>query len=183
MTNPQPKPPVAEGQVHAPLNTDRTPPYKVVGVILAVVSALVLVVVWFQFRGYFDTKAKLYVVSPRSGLSMDPGSKVTYNGVPIGRVKEINVVGKEDDTKARLQLDVDPKYLELLPKNVNTKLLATTVFGSKYVSFTSPTDPEHARLKSGDTIDVSKCSPPTPATACVTTERASAVRSERSKSK
>ena len=170
MTNPQPKPPVAEGQVHAPLNTDRTPPYKVVGVILAVVSALVLVVVWFQFRGYFDTKAKLYVVSPRSGLSMDPGSKVTYNGVPIGRVKEINVVGKEDDTKARLQLDVDPKYLDLLPKNVNTKLLATTVFGSKYVSFTSPTDPEHARLKSGDTIDVSKCSPPTPATACVTTE-------------
>ena len=66
MTNPQPKPPVAEGQVHAPLNTDRTPPYKVVGVILAVVSALVLVVVWFQFRGYFDTKAKLYVVSPLS---------------------------------------------------------------------------------------------------------------------
>ena len=76
MTNPQATPPVAEGQVHAPLNKDRTPPYLIVGVVFAVISALVLVMVWFQFRGYFDTKAKLYVVSPRSGLSMDPGSKV-----------------------------------------------------------------------------------------------------------
>ena len=170
MTNPQATPPVAEGQVHAPLNKDRTPPYLIVGVVFAVISALVLVMVWFQFRGYFETKAKLFVVSPRSGLSMDPGSKVTYNGVPIGRVKVIDVVGQADDTKARLALDVDPKYLALLPKNVNTKLLATTVFGNKYVSFTSPSDPERARLKSGDTIDVSKCSPPTPAEACVTTE-------------
>ena len=72
------------------------------------ISALVLVMVWFQFRGYFDTKAKLYVVSPRSGLSMDPGSKVTYNGVPIGRVKEIEVRGvAEERLRAELAHELD----------------------------------------------------------------------------
>lgn len=38
-------PPVAEGQVHAPLNKDRTPPYKIAGVTLALVSALVLALI------------------------------------------------------------------------------------------------------------------------------------------
>jgi len=171
MTNPQPTPPVAEGQVHAELNKDRTPPYKIAGIVLAVAAALVLTLTWAQFRGYFDTKAQLYVVTPRSGLSMDPGSKATYNGVPIGRVKDVQVVGHSGQTpEARLVLNIDPQYLNLLPKNVDVKLLATTAFGNKYVSFTSPSNPAPQRLRGGDTIDVSNCSPPTPPTACVTTE-------------
>ena len=119
MTNPQATPPVAEGQVHAPLNKDRTPPYLIVGVVFAVISALVLVMVWFQFRGYFETKAKLFVVSPRSGLSMDPGSKVTYNGVPIGRVSAVGIDDAEG-LRARVLLDIKPRYLNLLPANVET---------------------------------------------------------------
>ncbi|MDR3662848.1 MAG: MCE family protein [Mycobacterium sp.] len=169
MTNPQP--PVAEGQVHAELNSDRTPPYKIAGLILALIAAAVLVLTWSQFRGYFDTKAQLYVLTPRSGLSMDAGSKVTYNGVPIGRLKEAQVVGAPGETpEARLVLNVDPQYLHLLPQNVNVKLLATTAFGNKYISFTSPPNPSPERLKGGDEINVSQCSPPTPPTACVTTE-------------
>jgi phospholipid/cholesterol/gamma-HCH transport system substrate-binding protein len=158
MTNPN-QPPVAEGQVRAELNKDRTPPYKIAGIVLAVVAALVLTLTWAQFRGYFDTKAQLYVVTPRSGLSMDPGSKATYNGVPIGRVKDVQVVGHSGQTpEARLVLNIDPQYLNLLPKNVDVKLLATTAFGNKYVSFTSPSNPAPQRLRGGDTIDVSNCS-------------------------
>jgi phospholipid/cholesterol/gamma-HCH transport system substrate-binding protein len=170
MTN-RDQPPVAEGQVHAELNTDRTPPYKIGGVILALIAAALLVLTWAQFRGYFDTKAQLYVLTPRSGLSMDAGSKVTYNGVPIGRLKEAQVVGAQGETpEARLVLNVDPQYLHLLPQNVDVKLLATTAFGNKYISFTSPPNPSPERLRGGDTINVSHCSPPTPPTACVTTE-------------
>ena len=171
MTN-RDQPPVAAGQVHAPLNKDRTPPYKIAGAILAVICLVVLGLTWAQFRGYFDTKAQLTVMTPRSGLSMDAGSKVTYNGVPIGRMKEADVVnsGGGDTPEARLVLNLDPQYLHLLPANVNVKLLATTAFGSKYISFTSPDNPSPKRLQSGDVINVSKCTPPTPPTACVTTE-------------
>ena len=147
---------MAEGQIHVPLNSDRTPPYKLAGVALAVVVAIVLTLTWCQFRGFFDTNAQLYVLASRSGLAMDPGSKVTYNGVPIGRVEAADA--KTID-QATLVLNVDPQYLHLLPSNVDVKLLATTAFGNKYVSFTSPADPAPQRLKGGETIRVSKCEP------------------------
>lgn len=155
MTRPQPPlPPVAEGQVHAELNKDRTPPYRLAGLALALVCGLVLAVVWFQFRGHFDTKARLYVLSTRAGLAMDPGSKVTYNGVPIGRLKDAEVVSVGDgNQEARLGLDVDPQYLSLLPRNVDVRLLATTAFGNKYIAFTSPKNPSPQRLKGGDVVD------------------------------
>ncbi|MGB8406925.1 MAG: MlaD family protein, partial [Mycobacterium sp.] len=152
MTNSQP--PVAEGQVQAPLNKDRTPPYLIAGVVLALVASVILALTWAQFRGYFDTKAQLYVMASRSGLSMDAGSKVTYNGVPIGRLKEAEVVSADGERpQARLVLNVDPEYLDLLPRNVDVKLLATTAFGNKYISFTSPPNPSPQRLKSGDVVD------------------------------
>ncbi len=151
-----PPPPIAEGQVHAPLNPDRSPPYRAAAVGLVLFVVLVLVLTWFQFRGYFDTKATLYVVYNRSGLSMDAGSKVTYNGVPIGRLKTAEAqAGDDGRTQAKLVLSVDPQYLGLLPGNVDVKLLATTAFGNKYISFTSPANPSPRRLKSGDVINAS----------------------------
>ncbi|MHA7666955.1 MCE family protein [Mycolicibacterium sp. HS_4_1] len=151
-----PPPPIAEGQVHAPLNPDRSPPYRAAAVGLVLFVVLVLVLTWFQFRGYFDTKAQLYVMYNRSGLSMDAGSKVTYNGVPIGRLKTAEAqAGDDGRTQAKLVLSVDPQYLGLLPGNVDVKLLATTAFGNKYISFTSPANPSARRLKSGDVINAS----------------------------
>lgn len=45
---------------------------------------LVGFVLYAQFRGDFTPKTKLTMVVARAGLVMDPGSKVTYNGVEIG---------------------------------------------------------------------------------------------------
>ncbi|KIU16039.1 MCE-family protein MCE1A [Mycolicibacterium llatzerense] len=147
---------MAEGQVHAPLNPDRSPPYRAAAVGLVLFAVLVLALTWFQFRGYFDTKAVLYVMYNRSGLSMDPGSKVTYNGVPIGRLQAAEAQsGSDGRTQAKLVLSVDPQYVGLLPANVDVKLLATTAFGNKYISFTSPANPSPQRVNSGDVINAS----------------------------
>ena len=78
--------------------------------------------------------------SARAGLVMDPGSKVTFNGVEIGRVdkiQEINVGGKP---AAKFTLDVYPEFIvqRLIPENVVVQIKATTVFGGKYVSLTTP---------------------------------------------
>jgi phospholipid/cholesterol/gamma-HCH transport system substrate-binding protein len=140
----------------APLNTPRTPPYKIAGLVLALLTIVVLVVVYYFFRGYNLPREQLTMMSGRAGLSMDPGSKVTYNGVEIGRVAKIDEANVGGQPQAKIILDVNPKYLKLIPKNVQADISATTVFGNKYVSFTSPKNPSPQHITPSDVIDVTK---------------------------
>jgi phospholipid/cholesterol/gamma-HCH transport system substrate-binding protein len=139
--------------VTAPLNNPKTPPYKLAGLVLALLTIAVLVFVYMQFRGDFLNREKLTMMSARAGLSMDPGAKITYNGVEIGRVGAVDAVDVGGEPHAKLTLDVDRKFLHLIPKNVEASIQATTVFGNKYVSFTSPKNPVSQRITSADVID------------------------------
>ena len=134
-------------------NKIRTPPYKLAGIGLLVILALVLTLVFMQFRGDFKTKTHLTMLSARAGLVMDPGSKVTYNGVEIGKVGKITAVQADGRPAAKLLLDVYPKYLKLIPANVNANIKATTVFGGKYVSLTTPKNPTPQRITPQHVID------------------------------
>jgi phospholipid/cholesterol/gamma-HCH transport system substrate-binding protein len=138
----------------APLNTARNPPYKLAGLVLSLITIVAIVLVYFQFRGDFLHRSELTMVSARAGLSMDPGAKVTYNGVEIGRVGNVQEVNVGDEQRAKITLEVDPKYLHLIPKNVEADISATTVFGNKYISFKSPKDPTPQRISTSDVIDV-----------------------------
>jgi phospholipid/cholesterol/gamma-HCH transport system substrate-binding protein len=139
----------------APLNPQRNPPYKLAGLVLLLAAAVAVAFVYFQFRGEFLPREQLTMLSARSGLSMDPGAKVTYNGVEVGRVASIDQVTVDGQPKAKITLDVDPKYFQYIPANVVANISATTVFGNKYVSFSSPEDPVPQRITSADVIDVS----------------------------
>jgi phospholipid/cholesterol/gamma-HCH transport system substrate-binding protein len=134
-------------------NSRRQPPFKTAGAVSLMLCAAVLVAVYLQFRGDFTPTTQLTMLASRSGLEMDPGSKVTYNGVEIGRVS--NVIEQDVDSRpaAKLTLDVDPRYIDLIPANVNADITASTVFGKKYVSFASPKDPTPRRITSRDVID------------------------------
>ena len=138
------------------MNSKRQPPYKLAGLLLALVAIVVLVLVFLQFRGDFLPRTQLTMMAARSGLSMDPGAKVTYNGVEIGRVGEVEQVSVGGEPKAKIILEVEPKYIDLIPKNVDASISATTVFGNKYVSFTSPKRPAPQRISTSDVIDVSR---------------------------
>ena len=138
----------------APLNTRREPPYKLAGLILALITIAVVVLAYMQFRGDFLNREQLTMISSRAGLSMDPGAKVTYNGVEIGRVGKVQAVSVGDQPRAKITLDVDPKYLKFIPQNVIADITATTVFGNKYISFTSPKNPTPQRITPKDIIDV-----------------------------
>lgn len=138
----------------APINSKRQPPYKIAGLVLALVAIVALVLVYLQFRGDFLPRTELTMISARSGLSMDPGAKVTYNGVEIGRVGEVEETNVDGEPRAKIVLEVDPKYLDLIPRNVEADISATTVFGNKYVSFRSPSDPSQQRISASDVIDV-----------------------------
>jgi phospholipid/cholesterol/gamma-HCH transport system substrate-binding protein len=124
------------------------------GVVVLLVGALVLVLVYLQFRGDFTPKIKLTMVAARAGLVMEPGSKVTYNGVQIGRVASISEIEHDGRPAAQLMLDVNPKYIQLIPVNVVATIEAATLFGNKYVSLTAPENPQQRRISSHDVIDV-----------------------------
>jgi phospholipid/cholesterol/gamma-HCH transport system substrate-binding protein len=128
-------------------------PYRVAGLIVFLIAALVLWLVFLQYKGDFTEKAKLTMLSDRAGLVMDPGSKVTYNGVQIGRVSQIDEIENDGKPAAKLTLDVYPKYLRLIPANVDARIVATTVFGEKYVSFTAPKNPLPQRITPQNVID------------------------------
>jgi phospholipid/cholesterol/gamma-HCH transport system substrate-binding protein len=134
---------------------NKTPfqPYRVAGVVVFLIGALVLWLVFLQYSGDFVDKAKLTMLSDRAGLVMDPGSKVTYNGVPIGRVSDITEIERDGKPAAKFTLDVYPKYLHLIPANVDARIVATTVFGEKYVSMTAPENPLPQRITPQNVID------------------------------
>ncbi|OBJ57371.1 MCE family protein [Mycobacterium sp. 1423905.2] len=121
-------------------NKMHNPPYKLAGLGLIILFFVIMALVYGQFRGDFTAKTKLTMVSSRAGLVMDPGSKVTYNGVEIGRVGDISEIVRDGKPAAKFTLEVYPKYLQLIPANVNADIKATTVFGGKYVSLTTPKD-------------------------------------------
>jgi len=137
----------------APLNASRTPPYKLAGLVLTLITIAAIVLVYFQFRGDFLDREKLTMMSARAGLSMETGAKVTYNGVEIGQVGAVDEVDVDGEPRAKITLDVDPKYFKYIPRNVNADISATTVFGNKYISFSSPKDPTAQRITTSDVID------------------------------
>ena len=119
--------------------------------LLAAIGAFI----YLQFRGALTEKAHLTLLSPRAGLVVERGSKVTYNGVQIGRVARIEMVNEHGAPLAKLTLDVTRHYMQFIPVNVEAQIHATTVFGNKYISFTSPKHPFLQRISTGDVIDAS----------------------------
>ncbi|BBX10629.1 MCE family protein [Mycolicibacterium aichiense] len=138
-----------------PLNSSRRPPLKLAGVVFLLLALVLATLVYLQFRGDLTRKTTLTMVSDRAGLVMDVGSKVTYNGVEIGRVTKVASANRDGNSVAELTLEVVPHYISLIPANVDAQIKASTVFGNKYVAFTSPKDPVKTRISSNDVIDVS----------------------------
>ncbi len=120
-----------------------------------VLVAVVVSFVYLQFRGEFGSKTQLTLLSSRAGLVVDPGSKVTYNGVEIGKVAAVEHVNVDGTAKAELTLNVERRYISFIPANVIADIRATTVFGNKYISFRSPKDPTSQRISSRDVIEAS----------------------------
>ena len=128
------------------------PPVKSLAAISFLIVAVIVALVWCQFRGVFDQTTPLTLLSSRSGLSMEPGAKVTYNGVEIGRVAAVTAVKRDGKPQAKVSLDVNRQFVRLIPANVQAEIKATTVFGNKYIAFSSPPNPEPQRITPKDQI-------------------------------
>ncbi len=134
-------------------NLARKPGHKkTIGAVGLVAVVLVATLVFIQFEGGFTPKRTLALVADRAGLLVGTGSKVTYNGVEIGRVASIGETQFGGKPAAKFTLDVSPQYFPLIPVNVVAAIKATTLFGGKYVALASPKNPG-ASITSADVID------------------------------
>jgi len=84
----------------------------------------------------------------RSGLVMEPYSKVKLRGVQVGHVATIS--GELD--QASLQLLIDPDEIKNIPDNIEARINATSLFGNKYVELVIPADPSPQRLAAGTVL-------------------------------
>jgi phospholipid/cholesterol/gamma-HCH transport system substrate-binding protein len=134
------------------INKIPKPPYKLAAIGVLLVAAIAAFLVYGQFRGSFTPKDKMTLFAPRAGLVMDPGAKVTYNGVQIGRVADIAEIDRDGKPAAKLTLDIYPQYIGphgVVPDNVNAQIKATTVFGGKYIAMTTPRDASGQDISKG----------------------------------
>ena len=76
----------------------------------------------------------------------------------IGKVADVNKVDVDGLPAAKVTLDVNPKHITSIPANIEAHIRATTVFGNKYIAFTSPKNPVRQRISSADVITVSSVS-------------------------
>jgi phospholipid/cholesterol/gamma-HCH transport system substrate-binding protein len=128
------------------------PPYRLAGAVLVAIVVFFGVLMAKQYRGDFVGQTELVVVSDRAGLVVDPGSKVTLNGVEIGRVAAVDVTEVDGHEQALIALEVKDEYLASIPSNVLADVKASTVFGNKYVSFKSPDNPSAEHVSRGSVI-------------------------------
>ena len=120
------------------MNVRDHPPIKLAGLALLAIIALTLTLVYLQFRGDLSPKTQLTLVSGRAGLVMDPGSKVTFNGVEIGRVATVSSTESNGVSAARITMNeynagtVDFTTVATAQvAELNSRLAALTIFSKR----------------------------------------------------
>ena len=131
------------------------PPHRAAGLVLLTIIGVLDTLVFLQFRGDLSATTALTVESGRSGLMLDRGAKVTYNGVAIGRVDDIEIVQRDGVPSAMVTAEVGSRYLSVMPANVRADVRASTIFGNKYLDFTAPANPSPQRISSADVVTAS----------------------------
>jgi phospholipid/cholesterol/gamma-HCH transport system substrate-binding protein len=116
--------------------------------VIAIVGIVVLTAALFNRS--FTPHVAVTLNSDRSGVMLEPGSKVKLRGVDIGQVSSVSR-GKQN---VAMKLDLDPAQLKYIPSNVEAEIKATTAFGNKFVDLIYPSDPSPQRLSAAEQLRV-----------------------------
>lgn len=105
--------------------------------IMSMIALALLAVLIFLMTGAdnpFEDKATLYTYMQDSA-AMTEGSAVRLNGILIGKLKRIQLSGEKDNNRAvRMTLQVDKKYLAMVPADSLIGFSAENVLGSKFLN-------------------------------------------------
>ena len=133
----------------------RQPHYTMSGAIFIAVVIATAVFVGAQFRGAFDDSVEVSLLTPRSGLILEPGARVKLLDVQVGRVGKV----VETDGYATIELELFPDQAKSIPANIEASIDSTTVFGAKFVNLKFPEHATGQSISRGETIDTRNITP------------------------
>ncbi|MCW2680334.1 MAG: mammalian cell entry protein [Frankiales bacterium] len=114
---------------------------------LAVLVGLVALSV-LLYNKAFTPVVEVTLQASAAGNQLSAPSDVKLRGLIVGEVREITTTGDG----AELRLALDPDQVELIPSNVQARLLPKTLFGEKYVDLVIPEDADGDAIGEGDVI-------------------------------
>jgi phospholipid/cholesterol/gamma-HCH transport system substrate-binding protein len=124
----------------------------------ALVIFVILIIVLFEKKGVFEMQYKLSAVF-ENGVGLRPGADVLFNGVKIGRVQSLNLMGQRDPTmsagKVCLDLTIDKKFQDFITRRSVAFALRDKNLVSDRVVNIETLGPGGDILKGGDTLAVS----------------------------
>jgi phospholipid/cholesterol/gamma-HCH transport system substrate-binding protein len=121
--------------------------------VMAIAALVILGILIFLLTGNtnpFVPKAVLYTYMEDSA-ALAENAPVRLNGIVVGKVKKIALSGLNEPLKTiRMDLEIDNKFLPLIPVDSIAGIGAENVLGTKYINITRGTSTRVVR--SGDTI-------------------------------
>ena len=133
-------------------------------VFLAVLAGLLSLSV-AAYQQVFTKVTMVTLDTDHTGAQLQPQSDVKLRGILVGSVRKISTYnvpardGKEPETRARLQLALNPSKAKLIPVGASALLLPKTLFGERYVALQVPnglSGPKARSVRTGDTLSAGR---------------------------
>jgi phospholipid/cholesterol/gamma-HCH transport system substrate-binding protein len=120
----------------------------VAGVAFLTTIALLVALSIAVYNKTFQDSTTITIKADRAGLQLAKFGDVRLHGALVGQVRGIDQDGKQ----AVITVALDPDEAKQIPDNVAVQILPTTLFGQKFISLVTPTDPSSTPLADGDVI-------------------------------
>ena len=114
---------------------------------LAVIAGLVALTIAL-YQKVFTPVVEVTLKASTAGNQLSAPADVKLRGLIVGEVRDITSTGRGAD----LQLALDPDQVDLIPSNVQARLLPKTLFGEKYVELVVPEQPSPEPISEGAVI-------------------------------
>jgi phospholipid/cholesterol/gamma-HCH transport system substrate-binding protein len=116
-------------------------------VFLGVIAGLIGLTIALYQKAFTDV-VQVTLQASSAGNQLSTPADVKVRGLIVGEVRDISTTGDG----AELELALEPDQVDLIPRNVEARLLPKTLFGEKYVELVLPENPSDERLSEGDVI-------------------------------
>ncbi len=118
------------------------------GVLFLAVIAGLLAMSVLLYQKAFTPVVEVTLEASKAGNQLTAPADVKLRGLIVGEVRKISTTGEG----AVMELALDPDQVELIPKDVQARLLPKTLFGEKYVDLVIPTGASADAISEGDVI-------------------------------
>jgi phospholipid/cholesterol/gamma-HCH transport system substrate-binding protein len=128
---------------------------RLLGVGFIVVVAALVALSIALYNKAFTSVVRVSLTTDKLGNQLQVHGDVKVRGLIVGEVRKITPTTQG----AELELDLDPRKVDILPRNVSARFIPKTLFGDRYVDLQVPNHADTAHLADGDRIEQDRSEP------------------------